>query len=139
MARFYRMTTLAAMRLVVAAAATLALAAPAAADGAILQPIKPCYVSVDDDLREEVVLAGSGYAPNEVLEILVDGTIIDGVVSDENGEFGPRVIKAPPRGDGLPRAFRVQVRERNHPASQDTLRSLVSALVLRVKPAHAPA
>jgi hypothetical protein len=122
----------------VVAAATLALAAPAAAPAASLQPIKPCYVSVDDDVRERVTLAGTGYSPNAVLEFLIDGTVIGGVVSDETGAFGPTTVKAPPRTATV-RAFRVTVAERGNPANSVTLRSLVAALVLRVKPANAPA
>jgi len=138
MAWFYRTTTLPAMRPALHALALVlagALIAPVAAGGATLQPLKPCYVSVSKDEREQVVLAGSMFTPGAVLDILLDGEKVAEAVADANGAFGPQAILAPhqPRRDGV-RAFDVAVVERANPANRVDARSLVTPLAASLRP-----
>src|SRR5215218_5526892 len=53
----------------------LALAAPVAAQAAILQPLKGCYVSAspDDAQREPVEVLATGFAPGATVDVVVDG------------------------------------------------------------------
>ena len=130
-------TTLARMRprrLIAAAFVAAALGAPAAAHGAALAPLKPCYVSVSERERERIPVAGSGFTPETVVEILIDNRSVGGAVTDADGTFGPLAIKAPyqPRGTS---EFTLTAAERGNETNTISVGSRVTDLKLRLKPA----
>ena len=125
-------------RLVAAAALACVPAAPAAAQGAVLQPLKACYVSVDSDVRERMAVAGSGFTPGAVVELSVNGRPAGGGVADDTGSLGPIPVKAPYRPSGV-REFTLTAAERDNPANTVELTSKVAALRVRPRPVpHRP-
>jgi hypothetical protein len=119
-----------------AAFATLALAVPAAAGAATLDPLKACYVSVTPTSREAVDVGGSGFTPGAIVDVAVDGAVVRTVQADAVGNLPPQVLQAPnqPRGE---RAFSVTAAQRANPANAVTLTSNVTALNLGVHPQRA--
>jgi hypothetical protein len=120
-------------RLACVLAASAALAAPAGAHGAALQPLKSCYVSVDEEVRERMAVAGSGFTPNTVVEVMIDGEVVEGAVTDADGALGPLSVKAPFRRRGV-REFTLTAAERGNPANSVSLLTSVAALSLRLRP-----
>ncbi len=127
------------------AAALLLLAAPAGASAApTLDPIKPCYVSITTRehsktviLREKLPLAGSGFAPNALVDVALDGKVIRaGVLTDAGGNLPTQTIEAPYRSKGE-RPFSVAVTERANPAAGATLAAGVTALNVGAQPRNA--
>jgi hypothetical protein len=121
---------------ILAAFATLALAVPAAAGAATLDPLKPCYVSVTPTSREAVDVGGSGFTPGAIVDVAIDGAVVRTVQADVLGSLPPQVLQAPdqPRGE---RPFSVTAAQRGNPANAVTLTSNVTALNLRVDPHRA--
>src|SRR4051812_18429048 len=79
-------------RLAAALVAAAGLAAPAAAAAApVLSPLKPCYVADVDETTgyydtEDVHVTGSGFTPNALVLIAIDGAQAAGDVPvDANG------------------------------------------------------
>jgi hypothetical protein len=117
-------------------AAVAALAVPPAARAAVLQPLKPCYVSVDADTREPVTVAGSGFTPGALVDVTIDGQMVDsGVVAQPDGTIRGSVrAPAQPRGQ---RQFTLTVAEEGRPANTVQATSLVTALAVRMVPREA--
>jgi hypothetical protein len=121
------------VRLLAAAALALAVgAAPAAA--ATLEPLKRCYVSTGPapDELENVMVRGTGFAPESVVEVLVDGVPSGLAPTGSIGEFS-RVVDPPyqPRGE---RAFTIEARDGTNSA---TTQSRVTNLAVTMKPRKA--
>jgi hypothetical protein len=119
-----------------AAFATLALAVPAAAGAATLDPLKPCYVSVTPTSREAVDVGGSGFTPGAIVDVAIDGAVVRTVQADVLGSLPPQVLQAPDQPWGE-RPFSVTAAQRGNPANTVTLTSNVTALNLRVDPQRA--
>jgi hypothetical protein len=119
-----------------AAFATMALAVPAAAGAATLDPLKACYVSVTPTSREAVDVGGSGFTPGAIVDVAIDGALVRTVQADALGNLPPQVLQAPdqPRGE---RPFSVTAAQRGNPANAVRLTSNVTALNLGVRPRRA--
>ena len=118
------------------AAAALALAAPQAAQAASLQPLAPCYRSVDEDTRESVMVAAAGFAPGAVVIVSINGeSVREDVVASSEGTISG-TVSAPHQARGE-RAFTLTVTERDRPANTASAASRVTALSMRLKPREA--
>src|SRR4051794_23330954 len=97
-------------------AALAALALPQAARAAELQPLKPCYVSVDSDTREAVTVAGNGFTPGAPVDVSIDGQVVQsGVAARADGTIRGSV-RAPVQARGE-RPFTLTVAEKDRPAN----------------------
>ena len=127
-----------------AAVAVLGALLPAPASAApTLTPLKACYVSVDIDrttgqaITENVVLQGSGFTPNALVDVSVDGVVtVSGAQIDGAGNLPAGTIKAPFQASGE-RAFTVTVTEQANPAQTVSATTRVTDLDVRVKPRQA--
>lgn len=119
------------------AVAALGLALPAAASGAALAPLKPCYVSVPNASRqvEPVAVGGSGFTPNSRVDVSVDGVpAVSGVPVDAAGNL-PAGVQVPSpyiaRGD---KRFAIAVAEQGNAANVVSGTSRVTALAASFSP-----
>lgn len=118
-------------------ASLLGLAGPGVATGAVLAPLKPCYVSVPNASREvePVTVAGGGFTPGSRVDVTVDGRgAVSGVPVDPLGNLPAGVqVRSPfiSRGD---RAFTIAVSEQGNPANVVTATSRVTALMASFQP-----
>ena len=118
------------------AAAAFALAAPQAAQAAVLGPLAPCYRSVDAGTRESVAVNAAGFTPGAVVIVSVDGvTVREDVVASGDGTIAGSV-PAPHQARGE-RPFTLTVTERDRPANTASTASRVTALSMRLKPRQA--
>jgi hypothetical protein len=134
-----RMTT----RLLGGVLAALALL-PGTAQAAALTPLKPCYISVTQQIagepdritQERLDLAGNGFTPNALVDLSFDGTLDRTVQADAAGSLPPQVMKSPyrARGEG---PFTLTAAEQGNPLNAVTLASRTTALALRVRPREA--
>jgi hypothetical protein len=115
--------------------ATAALAAPAAA--ATLKPLKPCYASDGQAIgeRETVRIHATGFTPEKLVDLQIDGQTIDTGNSDAFGAVDG-AIPAPFQGRaaGGERAFAVTVVEQDNPLNFATLGSRVTNLDVTLRP-----
>ena len=114
-------------------AVALAIAAPAIAQGAVLQPLKRCYVSVDEEVRERIAVSGTGFTPGVPVEIRLDGKAVGGAAAADDGSLGPLEIKAPYHEAGVD-DFVLEAVERDNPANSVRLVSRVAALDVEPRP-----
>lgn len=124
-------------RLVIGTALVLAaLAAPAAA--AQIDELKPCYVSAGrmEDRRESIDVHGTGFSPDAVIDIYVDGVLVlsDGRTNAVGEVMGQ--VKAPYQSRGE-REFTLTVAERDNPVNVVTVTSRVTALRVTLTPREA--
>lgn len=120
------------------------LLAPGQAAAATLDPLKPCYVSVTTRAdaktlieREKVEVSGTGFAPNTLVDVSVDGKLTrSGVVTDAAGNLPLQVLESPYRG-GPPRPFTVTAAEQGNPSASATLTAEATALNVGVQPSSA--
>jgi hypothetical protein len=124
-------------RAVVASAALALTAAVPAAAAPVLQPLKPCYVSVDPATRENVLVRASGFTPFSLVDPLIDGSdqVPDGVRADAAGRVRG-VVQAPYVASGE-RPFTLQLVERDRPQDEVSASALVTALFVDISPARA--
>ena len=131
--------------LVAALAGALGLLAPAAAAAApVLGAIKPCYVSysVDpvtgDAETEPISLAGSGFTPNALVNVTVDGvTAATNVPVDSGGNLpAGGTVPAPLQEKGQ-RSFTITVTQQDDPAQTVSTTTLVTALAVHARPKKA--
>ena len=112
------------------------LAAPAWAQPT-LEPLKPCYVSagLEETEREGVVLRGTGFTPQAVLDVYVDGVLVLSGQADVVGDY-QATVKAPhhPAGE---REFGVTVVERHNPAHAVGRLARVTDLDVALRPSEA--
>ena len=114
----------------------LALLLPAAAEAAVLAPLKPCYISPPDGTPESVALRGAGFTPGSSVDIAVDGVPVEqNVFVEADGSFGGNGGGVPaPRQASGERPFTVTVAERGNPANIVSASSQVVALGVQVSP-----
>jgi hypothetical protein len=125
-------------------AALLALLAlPGVAHAAALAPLKPCYVSVTSQqgsgtqiIREDMSIAGSGFTPNALVDVQVDGRLERSVQADAAGNLLVAAIDSPYRATGQG-PFSVTAAEQGNPANTVTVQSNVTALALGMQPRRA--
>jgi hypothetical protein len=109
------------------------LAAPQAAQAAVLAPLAPCYRSVTEASRENVAVQASGFTPGAAVDVFLDGVQVQsGVLALPDGTVSGSV-DAPYQGFGQ-RQFTLTVTERETPANTASATSLVTALDMRLKP-----
>lgn len=118
--------------------AAVLLAAPAGAGAATLAPLKRCYVTVAPEAaqREAVDVAGTGFTPNAVVDVAVDGRVERTVQADPAGALPAVILQAPYQRRGQ-RPFSVTATERGNPANSASATSLVTALALQLRPRRA--
>jgi hypothetical protein len=119
-----------------ALAALAGLAAPGGAAAAGLEPLKPCYVSVDKHQRELVEVHGFGFTPGSHVDVAVDGETQfsvpvygDGLVS------GKALAPFQRRGE---RDFELTLSEDGNPANTVSGLARVTGLSVKLSPRRAP-
>lgn len=117
-------------------AASAGLLAPAAARAADIEPLGPCYRSVNSDTRENVPVRASGFTPGEHVNVYIDGAIAkqDVIVLPDGRIEG--TVPAPYQASGE-RLFTLTVTEVEKPGNTASTTSEVTALSLRLKPKRA--
>lgn len=117
-------------------AAGALLIAPQAAPAATLEPLAPCYRSVDEQTRETVPVRAWGFTPGERVNVYVDDVLVqqDVVVLTDGQVNGG--VPAPYVAKGG-RRFTLTVTEVDQPANTASATSRVTALSLRLKPRRA--
>jgi hypothetical protein len=112
-----------------------ALALPQAAQAADLAPLKPCFVSVDEETREPVPVEASGFTPGASVDVAIDGAPVGTVAVLPDGRVIGRV--SAPHQERGERPFTLTVTERDRPESAVSTTSRVTALGLRMVPDEA--
>jgi hypothetical protein len=112
-----------------------ALALPQAAQAMELTPLKPCFVSVDEETREPVPVEGSGFTPGSLVDVALDGVVVQTVQVLPEGTVSGRV-PAPHQQRGE-REFVLTLTERDRPETTVSTSSRVTALSLRMVPREA--
>jgi hypothetical protein len=117
-------------------AAAAALLVPQAAQAAQLEPLAPCYRSVDERTRETVPVRASGFTPGEHVNVYVDGVLAQqDVVVLTDGQIAGGVPA--PHVEKGERPFMLTVTEVEQPSNTASVMSRVTALSLRLKPRRA--
>ena len=120
-------------RTLIGLALVAGLAAPQAAQAAVLAPLAACYRSVDETSRENVAVQASGFTPGANIDVYIDGVRVQsGVLALPDGTVSGSV-DAPYQGFGQ-RQFTLTVIERETPGNTASATSLVTALDMRLKP-----
>src|SRR5438552_14807738 len=91
----------------------LACAGPAVA-APVMQPLKPCYVSVKPDLREPIDLRAGGFTPNSTVAVSINGVHQTDVPADSTGAVSGPGIVAPFQPAGIA-PFAVTLAEQGAP------------------------
>ena len=127
--------------LAVGGALLIALAAPASASAAVMEPLKPCYVTAETasgPQSEGVPISASGFTPNSTVDLTIDGAPIDGSTGLQTSPEGalilpPNSVPAPfiPKGS---RDFTVTLTEVGNPANTVSATAKTTALGVSVKP-----
>jgi hypothetical protein len=119
-------------RIIVIAAASAALF-PQAAQAVTLDPLKPCYRSVDETTREPVHVVGRDFTPGSEVAVTIDGTTTP-AFADKDGIVQGDVL-APFRASGEG-PFTLSLTEQGKPNTVGVT-GRVTALAMRLKPAKA--
>jgi len=123
-------------RIIVIATAAAALFPQAAQAAPTIEPLKPCYRSVDEVTTENVHVAAGGFSPDSPVDVSIDGAVVaDDVFTNKDG-FVSGDVKAPFRATGE-RAFTLTVTEPDKPVNTVSYTSRVTALAMRLKPRKA--
>jgi len=122
------------------------LALPAAAHAAQLdQALRPCYATTQaldangdvQDVSEPVNIKASGFTPNSLVDISIDGNVVaPNVATDASGVIGAlsaTQLTAPFMATGQ-REFTVTITEQGNPANVVTATAHTTALGVTVKP-----
>lgn len=128
----------------VTGAVLAALALPAAADAApalVTQPA-PCYATTLDGsgspIGEPFNVASTGFTPNSLVDVAVDGTVIDeNLVVDANGSLPDTLQYPAPYIATGQRQFSFTLTEQGNPANVITATAKTTALGVSVKPKRA--
>jgi len=118
------------------AIALAAAPAAAAAHAATLDPLRPCYRSVDESTRETVQVRAGGFTPGAPVNVSIDGVVVQSDVTALPDGTVAGTVNAPYQRRGV-RPFALTVTERDRPANTATAASRVAALSLRLKPSDA--
>ena len=117
------------------AALALAVGAPAA-QAATLDPLRPCYRSVDEATREPVHIQAGGFTPGAAVNVSVDGIVVErDVVALPDGSVTGDVM-APYQRHGV-RPFALTVTGRDRPVNTATAARRVTAVSMRLEPPDA--
>jgi hypothetical protein len=117
-------------------AAAAALLAPQAAAAATIDPLAPCYRSLEPGTRETVPVRASGFTPGEKVNIYLDDRLVreNVVVLPEGNVVGG--VSAPYQARGE-RPFTLTVTQVGQQSNSASASSRVTALALRLKPRRA--
>jgi hypothetical protein len=118
------------------AALALAWTGPAAA-APVMEPLKPCYVSVKPSVREPVNLRAGGFTANATIDISINGVLQTGVPADAAGSVSGPGIVAPFEPTGSIAPFTVTLAEEGAPQNTVSASSKVAGLALTVRPRRA--
>jgi hypothetical protein len=117
-------------------AVAAALLAPQAAQAATIDPLKPCYRSVDATARENINVLARGFTPGSAVDVSIDGVVVaDDVVALQDGTISGQVT-APYQERGE-REFTLTATETDRPSNTISTTSRVTALAMRLKPRKA--
>jgi hypothetical protein len=122
----------------------IALAVPAAAEAATIDPLeKPCYVTAGKKANYEgegIAIRATGFAQNSLVDLSVDGVVVEpGIQTDANGELGkltPMLFKTPFIKKGSAK-FTLTLTEQGNPANTASVTGRHTALGVSVKPKRA--
>jgi hypothetical protein len=128
----------------VTGALLISLLVPAAAEAAVIQPLKPCYVTANTPTgpqAEGVAISASGFTPNSTVDLSIDGALVPGgqaLQTDASGNLvlPPNSVQAPFIAQGT-RQFTVTLTESANPANTVSAASLTTALGVNVTPREA--
>jgi hypothetical protein len=131
-------------RIPAAGALLIALLAPAVAEAATINPLKPCYVSAgtpSGPQQEGVALSATGFAANSTVALTLDGAPVAGgeaLQTDATGSLTlpPEQLPAPFIEKGS-REFTVTLTENGNPANVATATARTTALGVSIKPRRA--
>jgi hypothetical protein len=118
--------------------AILLLALPAAAQAAVLEPLRPCYVAAgkEPSQRETVAVEAAGFTPGSFVQVAVDGAQQARVEVDGAGAVSGDV-RAPHHAGGE-RTFTLTVTEEGNPQNAVSATTLVTGLKATMRPKRAP-
>jgi hypothetical protein len=107
----------------------------------VLAPLKPCYVTVrtgpDTFETETLKLAGSGFTPDALVDVVLDGAVVvSGLRADAEGVLPTGSLSSPPVLSGQ-RRFELTATEREAPERSASATARASELAVRVTPARA--
>jgi hypothetical protein len=110
--------------------------AAAPAQAATLDPLRPCYRSVDEATREAVHVQAAGFTPGAPVNVSIDGVVVqrDVVALPDGSVTGD--VSAPYQRRGV-RRFALTVTERDRPGNTATAASRVTAVAMRLVPSDA--
>ena len=129
--------------LALSGALLVAVLVPASAQAAVINPLKPCYVTAGTAAApqaEGVEISASGFTPNSKVDLAIDGTPVPngaGLQTDPTGALNALPpVPAPfiPKGT---RDFTVTLTEQGNPANVGTATAKTTALAVSVKPEKA--
>ena len=102
-----------------------------------LQALKPCYVSAgaEEDRREGVVISATGFTPQAVVDILVDGVVVLSGQADVVGDV-KATVKAPFQANGE-REFGVTLVQQGDPSKTVGALTRVTDLDVKLRPREA--
>ena len=128
----------------VTGALVIALLVPAGAEAAVIDPLKPCYVTANTPSgpqQEGVGIHATGFTPNSKVNLTIDG--VDpgggaGLQTDQTGSvtLSPETVPAPfiPSGS---RQFTISLTQVDNLANTASATALTTALGVDVKPRRA--
>jgi hypothetical protein len=130
--------------LAVAGALLFILLAPAGADAATIDPLKPCYVTAGTAAtpqQEGVAIHATGFTPNSTVNLTIDAQPVPGGESLQTDQAGsltlaPEQVPAPFIDKGS-REFSVTLTENGNPANTATATARTTALGVTVTPRRA--
>jgi hypothetical protein len=122
----------------------IALAVPAAAEAATIDPLeKPCYVTAGTKANyegERIAIRATGFAPNSLVDLSVDGVVVEpSIQTDANGDLGelsPMEFKTPFIKKGSAK-FTLTLTQQDNPANTASVTGRHTALGVSVKPKRA--
>ena len=128
----------------VTGALLIALLVPAVAEAAVIDPLKPCYVTANTPAgpqQEGVALHASGFTPNSTVNLAIDGAVPpggEGLQTDQTGSITlpPETVPAPfiPTGS---REFSISLTQTDNPGITATATAMTTALGVKLTPAQA--
>jgi hypothetical protein len=118
---------------------------PASASAAVIDPLKPCYVTAGTAAQpqaEGVAIVANGFTPNSKVDLTMDGRPVPngiGLQADPAGilNLTPTPVPAPFIAEGS-REFSVTLTEQGNPANTATATARTTALSVSVRPEQAP-
>ena len=129
----------------VSGALVISFAAPAAAQAApTIGPLKPCYVTAataSGPQSEGMQISATGFTPNSLVDLSIDGTIVDGGDNLQTDPAGTLGLSSPVPAPFVPSGsvtFTVTLTEDGNPANTVSATAKSTALGVTLKPRAAP-